>query len=124
ARSAAACSATSASRWATSAPRAPCPHSSRRSGTRNRSSGATPHGHWGGSEFPRRRLVSPRRLHLKRIHGCKRKWKGRFVVRYDGEVMPSLHGLFRRHVCQTSSSPLELEVVEARGATRATADGR
>jgi acetylornithine/succinyldiaminopimelate/putrescine aminotransferase len=32
--------------------------------------------------------------------------------------------LFRRHVCQTSLEPLGLEVVEARGATLVTRDGR
>src|SRR5262245_58213878 len=36
----------------------------------------------------------------------------------------SLADLFRRHVCQTSPEPLGLQVVEARGATLTTRDGR
>lgn len=39
-------------------------------------------------------------------------------------VNSSLHEAFLRHVCQTSSAPLALEVVSARGATVRTADGR
>src|SRR5579883_1892257 len=32
--------------------------------------------------------------------------------------------VFRRHVCQTSDSPIGLEIVEAKGATLFTRDGR
>src|SRR5262249_62262441 len=38
--------------------------------------------------------------------------------------LPPLADLFHRHVCQTSDSPLGLEVAEARGATVITRDGR
>lgn len=38
--------------------------------------------------------------------------------------MGSLADSFRRHVCQTSASPMGLEVVRARGATLTTRDGR
>jgi acetylornithine/succinyldiaminopimelate/putrescine aminotransferase len=38
--------------------------------------------------------------------------------------LASLPALFRRHLCQTSTEPLGLEVVEARGATLVTRDGR
>src|SRR6184192_1143901 len=38
--------------------------------------------------------------------------------------MSSLASLFRHHICQTSPSPLGLEVVEARGTTLTTRDGR
>src|SRR5947207_12958212 len=38
--------------------------------------------------------------------------------------MASLPELFRRHLCQTSLSPLKLDVVQARGATLTTRDGR
>lgn len=37
---------------------------------------------------------------------------------------PVLPSLFKRHICQTSPSPAGLEVVEARGATLRTSDGR
>src|SRR5262245_29016424 len=40
------------------------------------------------------------------------------------ETNPTLADLFRQHVCQTSPEPLGLEVVEARGATLVTRDGR
>src|SRR5207248_6700615 len=77
---------------------------------------------WARSAVARRSWECGPGLMKRTTPGCARKSSS--GSRRAADRMPSLPDLFHRHVCQTSRSPLGLEVVEARGATLTTRDGR